>query len=170
MMTEKIGEMLNAQIAKEFYSSYLYLAISNDYMEKGLEGFAHWFEIQQKEENDHAMLIRKYLQNDGIKVRLERIAAPNVSFVNFVDGLQVSLKHEKTITASINSIYAEAIALKDFKTVQFLDWFVKEQGEEEKNVNDIIIKFNLFAGDAKGLYMLNNELLARVYAAPSLII
>ena len=60
--------------------------------------------------------------------------------------------------------YAAAFAEKDFKTMQFLDWFVKEQGEEEKNADDLVKKFALFGGDAKGLYMLNQELAARVYA------
>ena len=54
--------------------------------------------------------------------------------------------------------------------MQFLDWFIKEQGEEEKNADDNIKKFELFVSDAKGLYMLDNELKARVYTAPSLVI
>lgn len=170
MIKEKICKMLNQQITKEIFSSYLYLAISNYYTEKNLDGFANWFEVQTKEEYDHAMLFRKYLQNDNIAVTLEGISAPDVNYSKLNDGLYASLEHEKMITASINDIYAEALAQKDFKTTQFLDWFVKEQGEEEKNVTDLINKFDLFAGDSKGLYLLNAELLTRVYAPPSLIL
>ena len=47
--------------------------------------------------------------------------------------------------------------------MQMLDWFIKEQGEEEKNAADLITKMELFGGDSKGLYMLNSELKARVY-------
>ena len=72
------------------------------------------------------------------------------------------------MTSLINNIYGEAQADNDFRTVQFLDWFVKEQGEEEKNSTDLITKMELFGGDAKGLYMLNSELAGRVYSAPSL--
>ena len=54
--------------------------------------------------------------------------------------------------------------------MQFLDWFVKEQGEEETNADTLIKKFDLFGSDAKGLYMLDAELAARVYAAPSLVL
>ena len=70
----------------------------------------------------------------------------------------------------INGIYAAAYDDRDFRTMQLLDWFVKEQGEEEKNASDLITKMELFGADAKGLYMLNSELKARVYAAPSLVL
>ena len=59
---------------------------------------------------------------------------------------------------------------KDYRTKQFLDWFIKEQGEEEKNVEELILKYKNFGSDAKGLYMLNQELAARVYAPPSLVL
>jgi ferritin len=84
--------------------------------------------------------------------------------------LQESLKHEQFVTASINNIYDEASRIKDYRTMQFLDWFIKEQGEEEKNAEDLILKYNVFGTDAKGLYMLNSELGTRVYAPPSLVL
>lgn len=84
--------------------------------------------------------------------------------------LKKALEHEKYVTASINDIYTAAYEARDFRTMQLLDWFVKEQGEEEKNASDMITKMELFGTDAKGLYMLNSELKARVYAAPSLVL
>ena len=70
----------------------------------------------------------------------------------------------------VHNIYAAAQEVRDFRTTQFLDWFVKEQGEEETNANDLITKMELFGSDPKSLYMLDNELKARVYAAPSLVL
>ena len=84
--------------------------------------------------------------------------------------LKKALEHEKYVTSLINNIYAAAYNIKDFRTMQLLDWFVKEQGEEEKNANDMITKMKLFGSDAKGLYMLNSEMNGRVYAAPSLVL
>lgn len=170
MIMEKIQEMLNNQIAREFYSAYLYLGIADYYVEQGLEGFANWFEVQAKEELDHAMLFRKYLQNDEALVNLGQIAAPRISYSHTGEGFTAALAHEKMITASIGAIYAEALDNKDYKTSQFLDWFIKEQGEEEKKAGDLCKKFQLFGSDAKGLYMLNAELLTRVYAPPSLML
>ena len=87
-----------------------------------------------------------------------------------MDVLKEGLKHEEYITASIHNIYAAALEEKDYRTVQFLDWFVKEQGEEEANAHELIQKTETFGTDAKGLYMLNSELGARVYAPPSLVL
>ena len=87
-----------------------------------------------------------------------------------MDVLKAGLEHEKYVTSLIHNIYAEAYEAKDFRTMQFLDWFVKEQGEEETNANDMISKMELFGSDPKSLYMLNQELAARVYSAPSLVI
>ena len=80
-----------------------------------------------------------------------------------MDPLVAGLEHERYVTSLITAIYNAASDAKDYKTMQFLDWFVKEQGEEEKNADDLIKKMKLFGGDAKGLYMLNQELAARVY-------
>ena len=85
-----------------------------------------------------------------------------------MEPLKEGLKHEKFVTELINNIYAAAYDVRDFRTMQMLDWFVKEQGEEEKTASDLITKMELFGDDAKSLYMLNNELAGRTYTAPSL--
>lgn len=170
MLNEKVSSLINEQINKEFYSAYLYLDMSNYYNEAGLNGFGNWFKVQAQEERDHALLFLQYLQNNGDKVTLTEIKAPDITFSSFMSPLQESLKHEQFVTASINNIYSEASNIKDYRTMQFLDWFIKEQGEEEKNAEDLILKFNVFGSDAKGLYMLNQELATRVYAPPSLVL
>ena len=170
MMNEKVHELLNQQINKEFYSAYLYLDFSNYFEEVGLDGFANWYKIQAQEERDHAMLFYQYLQNENQKVTLEAIAKPDKTFSSHMDVLKAGLEHEEYVTSLINDIYAAAYNVKDFRTMQFLDWFVKEQGEEETNANDLITKMELFGSDPKSLYMLNQELTARVYTAPSLVL
>ena len=167
-MNEKVSALLNEQVNKEFYSAYLYLDMANFYTQKGLDGFANWYEIQAKEEQDHALLMYQYLQNNGEKVTLEAIAKPDKKFETLMDPLTAGLEHEKYVTSLINNIYAAAIEANDYRTTQFLDWFIKEQGEEEKNSMDLITKMELFGDDARSLYMLNSELAARVYSAPSL--
>ncbi|MBQ7897988.1 MAG: ferritin, partial [Clostridia bacterium] len=108
--------------------------------------------------------------NENQKVTLEAIAKPDKGFTCHMDVLEAGLEHEKYVTSLINDIYAAAYEVKDFRTMQFLDWFVKEQGEEETNANDMITKMELFGSDPKSLYMLNQELAARVYTAPSLVL
>ena len=169
-MDNKVHELLNQQINKEFYSAYLYLEFSNYFEDKGLDGFANWYMIQAQEERDHAMLFYKYLQNENMPVTLEAIDKPDKVLNSNMEVLQAGLEHEKYVTSLINDIYAAAYDVRDFRTMQFLDWFVKEQGEEETNANDLITKLELFGSDPKSLYMLNQELGGRVYSAPSLVL
>ena len=168
--TEKVHELLNQQINKEFYSAYLYLDFSNYFKARGLDGFANWYMIQAQEERDHAMLFYTYLQNEDQVVTLDAIAKPDKEFTCDMDVLLAGLEHEKYVTSLINDIYGAAYDVRDFRTMQFLDWFVKEQGEEETNAKDLITKMELFGSDPKSLYMLNQELAARIYSAPSLVL
>lgn len=116
------------------------------------------------------MLFYQYLQNENQKVTLEAIDKPDLNGVCHMDVLKAGLEHEKYVTSLINDIYGEAYEARDFRTMQFLDWFVKEQGEEETNANDLISKMELFGSDSKSLYMLNQELATRVYSAPSFVL
>ncbi len=170
MLNQEVVTLLNEQINKEFYSAYLYMGMANYFSEQNLNGFENWFFVQLQEERDHALLFRQYLLNNSESVNLTAIAAPDKKYENFREPLVLALEHEQFVTASINNIYEAAYKNKDFRTMQFLDWFIKEQGEEEKNADDNIKKYDLFAGDPKGLYMLDNELKARIYTAPSLIL
>ncbi len=170
MISEKVAKLLNEQINKEFYSAYLYLDFSNFYVDQGLNGFANWYKVQAQEERDHAMLFMQYMQNNDLKVTLEAIEKPDKVFTENKEPLAAALEHERYVTSLINTIYDAAYQEKDFRTMQFLDWFVKEQGEEETNATDLIKKMDLFGADPKSLYMLDNELAARVYTAPSLVL
>lgn len=167
-MNEKVLKLLNEQINKEFYSAYLYLDFANYFAKEGLDGFENWYRVQAKEEQDHAMMFYQYLQNNGEDIVFESIKKPDLEKDNHIMVLKKTLQHEKYITASINTIYAAAYEIKDFRTIQMLDWFIKEQGEEEKNASDLITKMELFGGDSKALYMLNNELKTRVYTITTL--
>ena len=170
MLNKKVSDLLNEQINKELYSGYLYLDMNNYFDKRGLNGFANWYMIQAMEERDHAMLIYKYMPNNDCPIVLGAIAKPDKKFKKDMDVLKAGLEHEEYVTASIHTIYDAAYKVKDFRTMQFLDWFVKEQGEEETNARDMITKMELFGSDAKSLYMLNQELAARTYNAPSLVL
>lgn len=170
MLNRQVVSMLNAQVNKEFFSAYLYLDFSNRLNAKGLTGYANWYRIQAQEERDHAMLMYDYLHLNGETVQLEALAKPEVAQDDLMHILTEALAHEEFITASLNDIYEAAHNARDFRTMQFLDWFIKEQGEEENNANDLITRTNLFGSDPKGLYMLDQEMGQRVYNAPSLVI
>lgn len=166
MLQKNVVKLLNDQINKELYSAYLYLDMANYYAKEGLNGFENWFKIQAMEERDHAMLFRQYLLNNGHAVTFSAIADPSREYKNYKEPLDGALEHERYVTESIHTIYTAAVEAKDYRTMQFLDWFVKEQGEEEMNAEDNIRKYEL-AGE-RALFMLDHAFAARSYSAPSL--
>lgn len=169
MIDKKVAALLNEQINKEFYSAYLYLDFSIYFENEGLSGFANWFRIQAQEERDHAIIFLNYMQHNGLKVTLEAIDKPDTKIKSHIDPLKEALAHEQYVTASINDIYTAAVKVKDYRTMQFLDWFIKEQGEEEATADANVRKMELFGTDAKGLYMLDAELGARTYTPPAIL-
>ena len=170
MLDKKVVKLLNEQVVAEFYSAYLYLDFANYYIDESLDGFGNWYTIQAQEERDHAMLFIKYLQMNDEKVELDTIAKPDKVFADRIAPLKAGLEHERLVTGLINNIYDAAYQVKDFRTMQFLDWFIKEQMEEEDNATTLISKYEMFGTDAKGLYMLDQELSQRIYSAPSLVL
>lgn len=163
MLDKKVSDLVNTQVNKEFYSAYLYMDYANYFADRGLNGFAHWYEVQAQEERDHALAMRTYLIDNGVAVKFTAIDAPEGGYKSDLAVLEAGLAHERYVTSLISEIYTAAMEKRDYKTMQFLDWFVKEQGEEEKNADDLIKKMKLFGSDTKGLYMLDQELAARVY-------
>ena len=166
-MDKKVYELINEQINAEFYSAYLYLSFADYYEEEGLEGYANFYEIQAAEERDHALIFRNYLHDNGEKVKLTAVAQPDKTFANFTEPLKEGLKHEKYVTALINKIYDAAHEAKDYRTMNFLDWFIQEQQEEEDTADTMIRKMELFGSDAKALYDLDQEYAARTYVTPA---
>ena len=161
MIDKKVAKLINEQVNKEMYSAYLYLDFANYFEDEGLDGFANWYVVQAQEEMEHAMLMRKYLIDNGLHVELDAIAKPDKKFANHLSVLEAGLEHEKYVSSLINKIYDAAFDVREYKTMQFLDWFVKEQVEEEKNAEDLLKKMQVFSTDSKGLYSLNQELKGR---------
>lgn len=160
-MDKKVRDLINDQINKEFFSAYLYLDIANFFASKGFDGFAHWYEVQAREEQEHAMKFYAYLHDNDEKVKLGAIDAPATAFKTFKAAVDAAYKHEQYVTDLINKIYEAADKAKDYRTKNFLGWFIDEQGEEEKNARDLVDKLALFGEEKQALYMLDRELSRR---------
>ncbi len=168
MISKKIEEALNAQINAEFWSAYLYLSMSANFAVKGNPGFANWFNIQFKEEQDHAQIFIKYLLSRGGKVTLSPIEAVKTEWESPLDAYKDTLEHEKKVTSMINNLYALASAENDYATQSMLKWFIDEQVEEEETAQGLIDSLTMIKDNGFGIYMLDKELSARTYtqAAP----
>ena len=168
MISKKIEEALNAQINAEFWSAYLYLSMSANFAVKGNPGFANLFNIQFKEEQDHAQIFIKYLLSRGGKVVLSPIEAVKTEWESPLDAYKDTLEHEKKVTSMINNLYALASAENDYATQSMLKWFIDEQVEEEETAQGLIDSLTMIKDNGFGIYMLDKELSARTYtqAAP----
>jgi len=158
MISEQINEILNEQINKEFYSGYLYLSMSAQMKELGLNGFASWMKYQAKEEVEHGLKIFDYLIDRNSFVTLKQIKMPEYEFKGILSVFNIVYEHEKCITTSIMSVAKKAEEECDRTTLNFVDWFIEEQVEEEEIVKNIIKRLELFGEDKVALFLMDKEL------------
>jgi len=163
MINEKVKEILNEQINKEFYSAYLYLAMSAYLSEMGLYGFSKWTEVQAREEIDHGMVIFDYVIKRKSKVELRGIINPQPQFNGVLDVFEQIYDHERSVTSAIDEIANLTECECDLATRNFIDNYLKEQIEEEDNVSRIIAKLRNFGTEKASLYLMDKELGQREY-------
>lgn len=158
MLSQALQEALNAQVNREFYSAYLYLAMAMHFENEGWPGFAHWMRLQAHEEQEHAERFYDYLLERNARVMLQAIAQPPLEFGTPLEVFKASYAHEQFITASIHAIYDLAVAEKDYATQAMLQWFVTEQVEEEKHVSDIVTMLERIGDKVHALIALDQQL------------
>ena len=160
-ISKKMEKQLNVQINAEMYSSYLYLSMASDLEGKALSGFSNWMKIQAQEELYHAMKLYDYVHERGGTVTLDAIEAPQTEWKDPLAIFQAAYKHELKVTGMINDLVDLAIKEKDHATNNFLQWYVKEQVEEEASADEIVQKLKLIGGKGHGLFMMDKEVGAR---------
>lgn len=166
MINEKMQKAFNEQINKELYSEYLYLAMKSRFVEMNLQGFVNWFDVQVQEEHAHAMGMYDYLQERGGNVELEAIDKPEIKGSTPLEIFEQVLEHEEFVTSRINALMDVAEEVKDRAALSFLDWYLKEQVEEESSVGGVLSTLKLIGEDKKALLMLDKDLAARTFVAP----
>lgn len=161
MIHQDLQNALNDQINQELTASYNYLAMSAYFEDENLDGFAKWMYLQHLEEQNHAMRLLRYLQDRGGSLKLSTIEKPRDQFSCPLEAFQFSLEQERENTTSINKLYEQALQLNDHATKSHLQWFLDEQVEEEKSVEDVIATLERIGTDVAGLLYLNDKLGAR---------
>lgn len=167
MIHQDLQDALNAQINQELTAAYNYLAISAYFNEDNLDGFASWMQLQHQEELVHAQRLQTYLLDRGGHLELEAIEKPRSIFSSALEAFEYSLKQEQENTKSINRLYEIATRLNDHATNSHLQWFLDEQVEEEKSVEEVITTLQRIGSDVAGLLYLNDKLGTRQPEAES---
>lgn len=166
MLNEKMEKEFNEQINKELFSAYLYLDMKSRFSEMNLQGFVNWMDVQVQEEKAHAMGMYDYVLERGGRVELLAIDKPEVEGKTPLEIFEQVLKHEKFVTSRINHLMDVADEVRDRAALSFLDWYLKEQVEEESNVGGVLATLRLIGEDKKALLMLDKDLAARTFVAP----
>jgi ferritin len=163
MISKKLNQAINEQITFEFYSAHIYLSMAAYCAAIDLPGFSHFLRVQYREEVDHAMKFFNFVAEMEGDVKIAGFKDPQVDFSSVLDAFEIALNHEKIVTGRIYELKTTAIEEKNYAASSFLEWYVNEQIEEESNFMAIVRRLKMIAQDPAALFMLDNELAARVY-------
>lgn len=165
-MKQRLVDEINKQITYEFYSAFLYLSMASYCAENDLPGFENWFKVQKDEEEFHATRFLTYLHDRNQHAVITGFENPPTEFTSLLDALEKSIEHEKFVTGRINYLMDIAYEEKDYSAVDFLNWFVKEQTEEENSFNIQRGQVKLVGDNGPGLFQLDREAATRVFTPP----
>ncbi|MDP9409130.1 MAG: ferritin [Actinomycetota bacterium] len=158
MLGEAIQDAMNEQIKNEFYSAYQYLSMAAYCESASLPGFARWMRAQAREETEHAMKFYDFVLDRNGRVVLQTIEGPLVEFGSPLEVFERALAHEQKVTAMINDLYGLAVRENDYASQAFLQWFVTEQVEEEKNAGEVVETLKMVGDKSEALFLLDREL------------
>jgi ferritin len=161
MLGKAVQDAMNDQIKNELYSAYQYLAMAAYCESANLPGFAHWMRTQAREETEHAMKFYDFILDRSGRVVLQTIDQPVADFSSPLEVFEQALEHEQMVTAMINDLYGLAVTENDYASQTFLQWFVTEQVEEEKNAGDVVETLKMVGDKSEALFLLDRELAGR---------
>ena len=166
-MNARVEAALNDQILKEASSSQYYLSMASWAENNGLNGTSKFMYTHADEERFHMLKLVKFVNERGGKAIIPSIGQPPTEFDNLKSVFELLLKHEISVTDSINNLVDICLQEKDYTTHNFVQWYVSEQLEEEALARTILDKLKLIGDDNGGMYMFDRDLEASVLAAPN---
>ena len=158
MIGKPMEQALNKHLKEEMYSFYLYLAMSAYLEGLNFKGIAAWMRVQAQEEYAHAIKFFDFLHERGGTVMLLALEQPQAQWASVLAAFKAAYAHERSITKKIHALVDKATAEKDHATANFLQWFVKEQVEEEATVETIVKRLEAVSDSPGALYYLDHEL------------
>jgi len=158
MISKKLENAINKQINEEIFSAYLYLSMGAYFHSLNLDGFAVWMKAQAREEMSHAMKFFTFLNEMDGRVSLLAVKEPEKNWKSPLAAFTAVSRHEQYITGCIDELFRMAGSEKNFPTQIMLQWFIKEQVEEESTAAKIVFKLNQIKDSVSGLWILDKEL------------
>jgi len=166
MLSEKMNEALNVQANRELYSSYLYLSMSYYFESINMKGFAHWMRLQAGEELVHTMKMLDYVAARGGRAKMLAVEAPQFTWASPLQAFQHVWDHERVVTRLIQNLVKVAKEERDEATKDFLQWYIKEQVEEEESSDNVLNQVKAAGNDKGNLEAANRVLGQRSFKFP----
>ena len=166
MIKDKLSNALSNQVNAEYYSAYLYLAMSACMDRAGFHGAANWLFVQAQEEMAHGTHMYQYILERGAMPSFKNVEAPEVTVGSLKEVFEKVCAHEQHVTELINGIATIAMSENDHAGYNFISWFVNEQVEEESTADKILTKIKHIGNNPDMLLNLDSELAARVFVNP----
>jgi ferritin len=152
---------LNAQMTKEAHASQIYLSYAAWANDKGFTGVANFLFRHAQEERNHMMKILEYILQRGGKVKVDAIPAPPPDPSGMQQCFEKVFEHEVDNTTAIYKLVKQSFDEGDWATWHFMQWFVKEQTEEETLALNLLDKIKIAGGNKASddaLYALDRDL------------
>lgn len=160
-ISQRMKKLLNDQITLEGFASNYYLSIASWAEITGYDGAANFFYLQADEERQHMLKIIHFLNGLGVDATIPAIKQPPKSFQSFESLFKIALKNEQAVTKAIHKMVEIAQKEKDHSSFDFLQWFVKEQVQEETKFEAILQKFNLIGRDKIAINEIDKSLASK---------
>lgn len=157
-VSEKVVKALIDQYNFELQSGYEYLGMVHYLTDSDWEGFSHFMNLQAKEEYEHAEKFQKFIESIDGRVELYQLEKPKKEYDSIIDVFKTALEHEKLVTSKIEDIYELALEEKNYVVMEFLDWFLAEQVEEEDTMRNICSQLEKIGDSYAGLHIYDLEL------------
>ena len=167
MIPKRVRDAMNEQIKFELESYYIYLSMVAYFHSRNLDGMAHWMRCQAHEEMIHGMKFFDQIIDRSETVELLDLKQIKTTWKSPLEAWQDAYAHEKFITGKINGIIAIAREENDYASDPILNWFSKEQIEEEQNTEKVARELEMIGDDKHALLMIDRELGTRVFTAGS---
>ena len=158
MVSATMENMLNKQIELEAYASFLYLSMASWCTKEGLNGCAEFMRRQSEEEMTHMMRLFDYIGEVDGHAHVPSVQQAPLTFESIQTLFQKVYAHEQKVTKSINRLVDQAYKENDYSTLNYLQWFVEEQREEEDLMRTILDRIKLIGTGPMSLYYIDKEL------------
>ncbi len=158
MVSKRVEEALNNQIALEANSSQFYLSMASWAESQGYNGTAEFLYRQTDEERQHMLKLIRYVNERGGTAKIPALEGPPVKFEGLEKVFEMLLQHEVKVTAAVNDVVHICLEEKDYTTHNFMQWYVSEQIEEEATARGILDRIKLTGAEKGGLYLFDRDL------------